>query len=446
MLTRFRSFATAPSEAPQHASLTPQQSKPVHRRLYKRDYSQHEVAAAMKAYIASRNVSSPPSITELAALHHIPRTTLRDYIFLLRPHLPPSIRSSDLSDLNAVVETVISTTNSGKHRKLIPDEVEIKMINWIRERYERALPVSKYTIRLKAKQLEYALKGIPITPENADNLASERWWRRMCHDYPDGMSIREGETVEWVRANATQPAIIDHFYSLLKHLYDTYHFKQHQVFGMDEVGIDGDMRGRKVVVPRGETTTSAHTPLPHVMMQKSDGICVCGMLGSRRVAIRVSGYRSHMSMLHICCASGISLPPVYVFKGKRAPHLMLTGAAEGNTACKQPATLLSVQVSTAKPKPRKRAPRKVESTFAVLLTHDEQRNKLHAAAQEKQQKQEKKDQNIRKKAEKRAETEKKKEEKKKEKRGNLSKRGVRLRNKENICPNIPTPDFDPYGT
>lgn len=108
-------------------------------------------------------------------------------------------------------------------------------------------------------------------------------------------------------------------------------------------------------------------------------------------------------------------------------------------------SILSVQVSTAKPKPRKRAPRKVESTFAVLLTHDEQRHKLHAAAQEKQQKQEKKDQNIRKKAEKRAETEKKKEEKKKEKRGNLSKRSVRLGNKENICPNIPTPDFDPYG-
>ena len=116
-------------------------------------------------------------------------------------------------------------------------------------------------------------------------------------------------------------------------------------------------------------------------------------------------------------------------------------------SCKWVTSASSVpQVSTAKPKPRKRAPRKVESTFAVLLTHDEQRNKLHAAAQEKQQKQEKKDQNIRKKAEKRAETEKKKEEKKKEKRGNLSKRGVRLRNKENICPNIPTPDFDPYGT
>ena len=109
-------------------------------------------------------------------------------------------------------------------------------------------------------------------------------------------------------------------------------------------------------------------------------------------------------------------------------------------------SILSVHVSTAKPKPRERVPRKVESSFAALLTHDEQRNKLHAAAREKLEKQEKNDQNIRKKAEKRAEAEEKQEEKEKEKRCSLSKRGVLLQNKENICPNLPTPDFDPYGT
>lgn len=57
--------------------------------------------------------------------------------------------------------------------------------------------------------------------------------------------------------------------------------------------------------------------------------CMFLFVGVRRVMTRTSGYRSHMSMLHICNAVGISLPPLYVFTGKKARHEMLDGAPEG---------------------------------------------------------------------------------------------------------------------
>ncbi len=52
--------------------------------------------------------------------------------------------------------------------------------------------------------------------------------------------------------------------------------------------------------------------------------------GSRTVTLRTSGYRGHTSMMHICNAVGASLPPLYVFQGKRRAAGLLKGAPEGS--------------------------------------------------------------------------------------------------------------------
>jgi hypothetical protein len=39
--------------------------------------------------------------------------------------------------------------------------------------------------------------------------------------------------------------------------------------------------------------------------------------------------RGHVSMMHICNANGVSLPPLYIFSGVKLIHNMLKGAPEG---------------------------------------------------------------------------------------------------------------------
>lgn len=38
---------------------------------------------------------------------------------------------------------------------------------------------------------------------------------------------------------------------------------------------------------------------------------------------------AHMSIMHICNANGVSLPPMYVFAGAKLVHNMLEGSPEG---------------------------------------------------------------------------------------------------------------------
>lgn len=52
-------------------------------------------------------------------------------------------------------------------------------------------------------------------------------------------------------------------------------------------------------------------------------------LGDRRVPLLDSKLTTHMSIMHICNANGVSLPPMYVFAGKNLVHNMLEGSPAG---------------------------------------------------------------------------------------------------------------------
>jgi hypothetical protein len=54
--------------------------------------------------------------------------------------------------------------------------------------------------------------------------------------------------------------------------------------------------------------------------------------GRRNVHVKSTGYRQHMSIMHICNAAGISLPPLYIFQGKKTKKNLLYGAPTGTDA------------------------------------------------------------------------------------------------------------------
>ena len=68
-------------------------------------------------------------------------------------------------------------------------------------------------------------------------------------------------------------------------------------------------------------------------------------LGEKRVPQCTEKLPIHMSIMHICNANAVSLPPLYVFAGVKLIHNMLAGALPGNLhaqTCKMKCAFLYV--------------------------------------------------------------------------------------------------------
>ena len=124
------------------------------------------------------------------------------------------------------------------------------MIEYVDKCKELAHPLTIDIIRHKAKRLYYATHNIPITAENEHAIASKHWWFRFKSRHPT-FTLRAPQLLALQRAKATQPEIINHFYDLLKLTLDTCQFQPHQIWAMDETGLDNNFKVRKVVARIG---------------------------------------------------------------------------------------------------------------------------------------------------------------------------------------------------
>ena len=129
---------------------------------------------------------------------------------------------------------------------------------------EMCIPVDLDMLRFKAMRLHYAQNNIPITAENELTSASVHWWRRLKKRHPE-LVLRAPQKIEYLRLKATQPEIINHFYSLLKHALDTYHFTEEEIWAADETGIDEHGKCKKVIARRGTNTHSNIKPTMYLM-------------------------------------------------------------------------------------------------------------------------------------------------------------------------------------
>ena len=64
--------------------------------------------------------------------------------------------------------------------------------------------------------------------------------------------MRRTQPHSFVRARATQPEIINHFYDLLKQQLDAHQFEPNQIYAADETGVAGDLKTPKGVGDKGE--------------------------------------------------------------------------------------------------------------------------------------------------------------------------------------------------
>ena len=176
-----------------------------------------------------------------------PESTLRDYH---RRYLAANASSPCYSNPATVMETVVSATRAGAHSRMLPDDIEQKLKVWIDATGDVTQPPSVTLICLKAKRLYFSLHNIPVTEENSEEVASEKWWRGFRKRYGT-LSTKRPRPIEFARARATQPEIINHFYDLLKYELDTFGFGPDQIYAADETGVAGDLECGKVVGNKG---------------------------------------------------------------------------------------------------------------------------------------------------------------------------------------------------
>lgn len=295
---------------------------------YKNTYTKDDIIAALTAYRSAASAGRRINFSQAGAPYHIPASTLRRYHRKTELAIATAPRHSITND---VLTTVVSTSLTGQHKRLLTDEDEKKLVHYIDLCKQMCHPLDVDTVKLKAKRLHFAVNNIPITDKNRTELASKRWWNAFRKRHPT-LTLRTPQPLALQRARVTQPEIINHFYDLLKLAYDTFQFQPHQIWAMDETGVDNNFKVRKVVANKG---VYKHAKRQNAWMSHRDTTCnhmlyfyIC-FPGDGRVPLLSSKLTSHMSILHICNANGFSLPPMYVFCGKKLVHNMLDGAPDG---------------------------------------------------------------------------------------------------------------------
>jgi len=305
-------------------SITPSRGP---RAPYRNTYSKSDILLALSDYRSARLAGRKISFSQAAASYHIPPTTLRRAHRKAEDAIAHAPRYSTPAE---VVVTAVTTSRAGSHLRLLSNDVERKLVDYINLCKDMAHPIDVDVVKHKAKRLHYATHNIPITAENRDDMASKRWWRSFRKRHPS-FTLRSPQLLATQRANATQPEIINHFYALLKLALTTYQFQSHQIWAMDETGVDNNFRVRKVVANKGmyrHGQSQEQCLFRHVTICMDMLYFIYFCSGDGRVPLLNSKLTSHMSILHMCNANGTSLPPVYVFSGKNLINNMLEGAPE----------------------------------------------------------------------------------------------------------------------
>jgi hypothetical protein len=214
---------------------------------YKTEYKKADVLLALSDHRSAVRAGRPITFAQAGAPYHVPPSTVRD---ANRKAKLAILRAPRYSIPDEIVAQAILASHAGEHNRMLNDELEQKLVDYITLCKQMTHPIDIDVVKLKAKRLYFASHRIPITDENKDVLASKKWWNAFRKRHPH-LTLRSPQQLAYQRAKATQPEIINHFYDLYKHALDTFNFQPHQIWAMDETGVDNNFKVRKVVANRG---------------------------------------------------------------------------------------------------------------------------------------------------------------------------------------------------
>lgn len=142
---------------------------------------------------------------------------------------------------------------------------------------------------------------VPASWEESKRAGKE-WLLGFLRRHPE-LSIRQPEATSLARATAFNKHNIDQFFDLLQNTYETLHVEGRQIFNLDETGFTTVQKMPKVVASKGVKQIGQMTS-----RERGELVTVCGIVS----------------------ATGIALPPVFIFPRKRFQQHMMTGAPDGS--------------------------------------------------------------------------------------------------------------------
>ena len=131
---------------------------------------------------------------------------------------------------------------------------------------------------------------------------SNNWLYGFLQRWKDRLSSLNPRSLETTRAKAATPEVVNKYYKELDSTLEKYGLKDKPqcIYNLDETGLQPDHRPPNVIAPSGSNTQSITSP--------------------RSTTVTLVGCAN---------AAGNSLPPFFIFKGKRYMPELLTGATIG---------------------------------------------------------------------------------------------------------------------
>lgn len=192
----------------------------------------------------------------------------------------------------------LDCTKGGYHY-LTPTE-DAHLTKWVHQSSIRGKSPASIQVRRMAKHF----RQLRYLDEEVD-LPSSSWFDRFAAAHEHEFQYRTLKNHPISRASAEDPTIIEKWF--LEELLPLYHkyniISPQQVIAMDETGFVDN--------------TDLHGSTKFLVSENVE----------KRIEERQPNY--HYTVLHICTALGITLPPVTIFEGNRERTDMLEGAPEG---------------------------------------------------------------------------------------------------------------------
>ena len=215
------------------------------------------------------------SVYKAAFLYGVPEQTLRDRT---KGYIKPEKRSSG-------PDTILSPTE------------EKSLCDHVREMALYGYGYSNSELRELATDTAIYLGKW----NDKEKLLGRKWLKGFLRRWPD-MKALKPRSLSMIRAKAVSREVIENYYNNLEQILNKYELsdKPHRIFNIDETGISPEHSPPSIIGPRG-TTVPAITSV---------------RFGTTTV-------------ISSCNATGQSVPPFFVFKGKRASEDLLSGALPG---------------------------------------------------------------------------------------------------------------------
>ena len=242
-----------------------------HKGLKYRSYSPEQMENAYKLY------QKGYSIYKAAKLSGVPKNTLRD-------------RTAGLVSPKCIKSGTPSLFSNTEESDLVQHSKETSVLGYGYSRKQLANLISDTAIFLGKR------------PKNLPRV-SQKWVTKFIHCHPELKCVKP-RPLSMYRAKCCTPAVVNKYFTDLKEILEKYDLLTNpsKMFNIDETGFSPEHCPPKVIGDKNVKLQSVTSP--------------------RSFTTTVIGAAS---------ASGVIVPPYFVFKGKRSSNDLMEGAAPGSS-------------------------------------------------------------------------------------------------------------------